>query len=92
KTVLKTDELPALLERITALNRGLQVPDSQVLAQWERTQQQREADRKRGLKLIPVKLLKISTPNSGGGFTVEGNKFKGITKTAFDILGETPPP
>ena len=91
KTVLKTDELPALLERITALNRRLQVPDSQVLAQWERTQQQREADRKRGLKLIPIKLLKISTPNSGGGFTVEGNKFKGITKTAFDILGETPP-
>jgi hypothetical protein len=51
---------------------------------------QGEADRKLGLKLIPIKLLKISTPNSGGGFTVEGHKFKGISKTAFDILGETP--
>ena len=90
KTVLKTDELPALLARIAALNQRLQDPDPKVLAQWERTQQQREADRKLGLKLIPVKLLKISTPNSGGGFTVEGNQFKGITKTAFDILGETP--
>jgi hypothetical protein len=89
KTVLKTDELPALRERITALNRRLQEPDPKVLALWERTQNQREADRKLGLKLIPVKLLKISTPNSSG-FTVEGNKFKGATKTAYDILGETP--
>jgi hypothetical protein len=79
-----------LLARIGELNRRLQEPEPAVLAQWERTQQQREAERKLGLKLIPINLLKISTPNSGGGFTVEGNKFKGITKTAFDILGETP--
>jgi hypothetical protein len=90
KTVLKTDELPALLARIATFNQRLQNPDPKVLAQWERTQQQREADRKLGLKLIPINLLKISTPNSGGGFTVEGNKFKGISKTAYDILGETP--
>ncbi len=90
KTVLKTDELPALRERIAALNQRLQEPDLKVLAQWERAQEKQEADRKLGLRLIPVDLLKISTPNSGGGFTVEGNKFKGITKTAYDILGKTP--
>ena len=90
KTVLKTDELPALRERIAALHRRLKEPDPRVLGSWERTQRQRETDRKTGLRLIPVKLLKISTPNSGGGFSVEGNKFKGITKTAYDILGETP--
>ena len=90
KTVLKTDELPALRERIAALDRRLKEPDLKVLAQWERTQEKQEADRKLGLRLIPVNLLKISTPNSGGGFSVEGNKFKGITKTAYDILGETP--
>ncbi len=90
KTVLKTNELPTLLARIAALNQRLQEPDPKALAHWEGTQQQREADRKLGLKLIPVKLLKISTPNSGGGFTVEGNKFQGTTKTAYDILGETP--
>ena len=90
KTVLKTDELPALRERIAALDRRLKEPDPQVLGAWEQAQRRREADRKAGLRLIPVKLLKISTPNSGGGFSVEGNKFKGITKTAYDILGETP--
>ncbi|MEN9537601.1 MAG: hypothetical protein RLZZ178_1598 [Verrucomicrobiota bacterium] len=90
KTVLKTDELPALRERITALERRLQEPDPKVLALWERTQKKQEADRKLGLKLIPVNLLKVSTPNSGGGFSAEGNKFRGITKAAYDILGETP--
>ena len=90
KTVLRTDELPALRERIIALERRLQAPDPEVLSRWEDTQKKQEADRKLGLKLIPVNLLKISTPNSGGGFSVEGNKFRGITKTAFDILGQTP--
>jgi len=90
KTVLKADDLPAVTARIAELVARLRTPEPKLLAGWEAAQHTRLAERRLGLKLIPVNLLKISTPNSGGGFTVDGHKFKGIGKTAYDILGETP--
>jgi hypothetical protein len=90
KTVLKALDQAALPDRIAALKLKLATPDNAALSRWISEQQAALAKRKAGLKLHPVHLLKISTPNSGGGFTVEGNTFKGLGGAAYDILGETP--
>jgi hypothetical protein len=90
KTVLKALDQAALPDRIAALKLKLATPDNAALSRWISEQQAVLAKRKAGLKLHPVHLLKISTPNSGGGFTVEGNTFKGLGGAAYDILGETP--
>jgi hypothetical protein len=90
KTVLRTDEEARLQARITALRQTLATRDDVVLAAWLQEQRGWLADRSKGMKLHPVKLVKISTPNSGGGFTVEGNTFKGLGGAAYDLLGEVP--
>ncbi|MEY3529948.1 MAG: hypothetical protein RLZ70_1016 [Verrucomicrobiota bacterium] len=90
KTVLKALDLPTLPDRIAGLKLKLATPDDAALARWVGEQQALLAKRQAGLKLHPINLLKISTPNSGGGFTVEGNTFKGLGGAAYDILGETP--
>ena len=90
KTVLRTDEEARLQARITALRQTLATRDDAVLAAWLQEQRGWLADRSKGMKLHPVKLVKISTPNSGGGFTVEGNTFKGLGGAAYDLLGEVP--
>ena len=90
KTVLKALDQATLPDRIAGLKLKLTTPDSAALARWSSEQQALLAKRQAGLKLYPVNLLKISTPNSGGGFTVEGNTFKGLGGAAYDILGETP--
>ena len=90
KTVLKALDLAALPDRIAGLKLKLATPDDAALARWVGEQQALLAKRRAGLKLHPINLLKISTPNSGGGFTVEGNTFKGLGGAAYDILGETP--
>ena len=90
KTVLKALDQATLPDRIAGLKLKLATPDNPALARWISEQQAQLAQRTAGLKLYPVNLLKISTPNSGGGFTVEGNTFKGLGGAAYDILGETP--
>lgn len=90
KTVLKALDLATLPDRIAGLKLKLGTPDDAALARWVGEQQAQLAKRQAGLKLHPINLLKISTPNSGGGFTVEGNTFKGLGGAAYDILGETP--
>jgi hypothetical protein len=90
KTVLKALDLATLPDRIAGLKLKLATPDDAALARWVGEQQTLLAKRQAGLKLHPINLLKISTPNSGGGFTVEGNTFKGLGGAAYDILGETP--
>jgi len=90
RTILKAADVATLPERIAALKQQLATPDDAALARWTAEQEVRLQRRKAGLKLYPVNLLKISTPNSGGGFTVEGNTFRGLGGAAYDILGETP--
>ena len=90
KTVLKTDEFKTLEARLTSLRNQLRSPNQAALRAWENIQQQRLQERRLGLEIIPIKLTKISTPNSGGGFTIEGNKFMGLGKAVYDLLGETP--
>ena len=90
KTVLKALDQATLPDRIAGLKLKLATPENAALSRWISEQQALLAKRQAGLKLYPVNLLKISTPNSGGGFTVEGNTFKGLGGAAYDILGETP--
>lgn len=92
KTVLKALDQATLPDRIAGLKLKLATPENIALTRWISEQQALLAKRQAGLKLYPVNLLKISTPNSGGGFTVEGNTFKGLGGAAYDILGETPRP
>jgi hypothetical protein len=90
KTVLKTQDETELQRRITERKKLLATLDEPLLEDWIKTQKLFLQDRQQGLKLYPIHLTKISTPNSGGGFTVEGNTFKGLGGAAYDILGETP--
>ncbi|NBS05778.1 MAG: hypothetical protein EBS64_11460, partial [Verrucomicrobia bacterium] len=90
KTVLKTDEIKTLEARLASLRDKLRTPNQPILSAWENIQQLRIQERRLGLELIPIKLIKISTPNSGVGFTIEGNKFMGLGKAVYDLLGETP--
>lgn len=90
KTVLRTDEEGKLTARIAALRQTLATRDDAVLAGWVKEQRAWLADRTKGTRLHPINLTKISTPNSGGGFTVEGNTFKGLGGAAYDLLGELP--
>jgi hypothetical protein len=90
RTVLKTDEETRLRDRIAGLRRTLATRDDAILAAWVDEQRAWLADRAKGTQLHPINLLKISTPNSGGGFTVEGNTFKGLGGAAYDLLGEVP--
>ncbi|NBX34632.1 DUF1549 domain-containing protein, partial [bacterium] len=90
KTVLRTDEEGRLQARIAALRQTLATRDDAVLAAWIKEQRAWLTDRTQGTQLHPINLTKISTPNSGGGFTVEGNTFKGLGGAAYDLLGELP--
>ena len=90
KTVLRTDEEGRLQARIAALRQTLATRDDAVLAAWIKEQRAWLTDRTKGTQLHPINLTKISTPNSGGGFTVEGNTFKGLGGAAYDLLGELP--
>lgn len=90
RTPLRSGDVERVRGRIAALRAILSTPDEAVLAAWEREQRARLATRGRGLQLHPVRLSKISTPNSGAGFSVEGNRLRGLGAAAYDVLGETP--
>lgn len=94
KTVLRTNEEPALQRDIAALEMRLARRDDAVLAAWEAREQRRLAERGRELRVHPVKVVKISTPNRGAGFEVDGEhrvKIRGAGDlAAFDVLTELP--
>ena len=92
KSVLRTGEEDALRARIAALEAKLAAPDDSAVAAWEREQQMALARRGLGLGLHPVKLLKISTPNTGSGFSIEDGRFARVERPmgfiAFDVSME----
>jgi len=94
RTVLKTGEETTLRGEIAALEAKLARRDDAVLAGWEKREQARLEERGKSLRVIPLKAVKISTPNRGAGFdlTPEGRvslKNPG-DMGAFDILTELP--
>jgi hypothetical protein len=94
RTVLRTGEEEGLRNGIAALEARLARPDERVLAAWEHREQARLSVRGQGLRVHPVKVLKVSTPNRGAGFEVEGENRVRIRQpgdlAAYDILTELP--
>jgi mono/diheme cytochrome c family protein len=94
KTVLKTDELPEVQKKIAMLQEKLAKPDGQVLAAWEKREQARLATRGQGIQVHPVQVLKISTPNRGAGFDVDGINGVLLKQVgdlgAFDVSAKLP--
>jgi mono/diheme cytochrome c family protein len=93
RTVLKTGEVAALRTEIAALEVKLARPDATVLAAWETREQAQLAARGRGLRVHPVTVKKISTPNRAV-IKVDGpdrvRLVEGGEMGAFDILTELP--
>ncbi len=94
RTVLKTGEEPALKTQIAALEEKLARPDATILAVWEKREQARFAARGRDLRVIPLRAVKVSTPNRGAGFEVTAEGRVRLRNPgdmgAFDILAELP--
>ena len=90
RTPLKGIDLERIRTRILTLKRTLETPDLAVLAAWEVEQRERLKNRGHGLELHPIELTRISTPNVGSGFNVNGNAFSGLGGAAYDILGKLP--
>jgi hypothetical protein len=92
-TVLKTDEFPRLSELIAALKAKLVQPDVAVLHAWTARERATLAQRGRGLKLHPVKVLKVSTPNRAD-LEIIGENRVNIAKAgdlaAIDVATELP--
>jgi hypothetical protein len=94
RTVLRTEEVPELEKRIAELRMTLSRPDTNVLVEWEKREQAVLRERGRELDLHPVKILKVSTPNRGGGFDPEGDNHVRLKDVGdmgvFDISAELP--
>ena len=92
KSVLVTGEEDALRERIAELEERLALPNATEVARWELGEQKKLAKRGLGFALHPVQLVKISTPNTGSGFEIEGGRYARVTRpmgfVAFDIAME----
>ncbi|MES2467106.1 MAG: PSD1 and planctomycete cytochrome C domain-containing protein [Verrucomicrobiota bacterium] len=93
RTVLRTKEEAPLRQEIAALKQSLATPDPALLATWEARERARESTRGRSLKTYPVKVIKVSTPNRGAGFGVEGTsrvRLRQAGDGAFDVSTEMP--
>ena len=94
KTVLATGELPSLQERIAAIHEELRHLKPDVLAKWEENQQALLRQRGQDFALHSIKLLKVSTPNSGAGFDIEEDRFVTISQPpnfgAYDVSMRLP--
>ena len=94
RTVLKTAEARELQKQIGLLQNRLTTPDLKIQSSWEQREKAILATRGQNLKLLPLKLIKISTPNRGSGFELEGESRVRLKQAgnfaAFDISGELP--
>ncbi len=94
KTVLKTGEEPGLRKEIAALEEKLARRDDAILAAWERREQAQLAARGKNLRVIPLRAVKVSTPNRGAGFEVTAEGRVRLRNpgdlAAFDILAGLP--
>ncbi|HVT30569.1 MAG TPA: PSD1 and planctomycete cytochrome C domain-containing protein, partial [Lacipirellulaceae bacterium] len=74
-TVLHTGEEPTLRRQIADLKRKLANPSPADVAQWERKQREQLNRRGTNFQLLPVNLLKVSTPNIGKGYGIDPPNF-----------------
>lgn len=94
KTVLKTREIPALEKRIGALKQRLVTPDAKVLGAWEQRERAKLASRGKAFQAHPTRIVKVSTPNRGNGFEMEGPNGVRLPQVAamaaYDVSMELP--
>jgi hypothetical protein len=94
KTVLPTDEVPELKKRIAELKEKLAHPEDAAVAAWEKDERAMLAGLGRDLELHPAELLKVSTPNAGGGFDIVDKRFVKIAGAgdlvAYDVSMKLP--
>ena len=82
KTVLATGEEGQLREQIKALNDKLASVSAADVDRWLGEQRERLKSLGKDLELLPVELLKVSTPNAGAGFDIDPPRFVRITSPA----------
>ena len=89
RTVLRTGEENSLEQQIATLGAKLGKADEQILAAWEAREKAILAKRGQDFAVHPVKTVKVSTPNRGAGFEVEGESRVRLKEPggmgAFDI-------
>lgn len=93
RTVLKTGEEETLRAEIARLESRLSTPDTAVLSAWEKREAAHLASRGKNLRVHPVAVRKISTPNKAN-VSVVGDQRVQIREAgalaAFDIVAELP--
>jgi hypothetical protein len=96
KTVLPADELPELEARIAEIRAVLANPDDTAVEAWIDQRRELLSRRGRDMELHPAELLKVSTPNAGSGFEIEGKRFVKIAGAgglvAYDVSMRLPNP
>ncbi len=94
RTVLRTDEESALKQQIAQLQSTLESVNHEILGAWEARENDKLAHRGKDFALHPIKAVKVSTPNRGAGFEVEGESRVRLKEPggmgAFDISTELP--
>ena len=94
RSPLAAGDEAALRARVTELESRLANPDPAAVAAWEEDRRAELAVRGKDLALHPVKLLKISTPNTGSGFSIRDGRFAVVERPmgflAFDVSMELP--
>lgn len=94
KSVLLAGHEESLRARVAELEKALASPAPAAIAAWEAEQRAQLALRGQHLALHPVKLLKMSTPNTGSGFEIADNRYALVTRPmgflAFDVSMELP--
>ena len=95
QSVIATGEEDALRAHIATLEQTLANPIAEDIAAWQAQQREVLAHRGEDFALHAVKLLKISTPNTGSGFSIEDSQFALVERPmgfiAFDVSMEVPP-
>jgi hypothetical protein len=94
QTILETGEEETLRKRIAQLRQQLAEPDAEAIRDWEAAQRQDLAVRGEKLRLLPLRLLLVSTPNKGEGFEIEEERYVRVLQprglAAYDVLAELP--
>ena len=94
RTVLRTNEESPLKQQIAQMQSTLTNVNREVLIAWEAREKMMLAQRGTDFALQPVKTVKVSTPNRGAGFEVEGESRVRLKEPggmgAFDISTELP--
>lgn len=92
-TVLNTQDSHDLKQRIENLQSLLDNPSERKVSRWETRKQASLTRRGRDLAVLAVEPLSITTPNSGDGFDIEGDRVRistGPPFAAYDILLKVP--